>query len=353
MEYIEIFNKQCLSVLCYAWNRSAVVLRCSSCNLDAQIRRDIFHNISGLLEDLTRFALFCHFLVSCKMKKAALLLGFSYPGTESALPGIHVDLYRMYKWCQKAQFDDIHVVTDIVSIEANNNEDAESIQDLVTQHEVGQDIYVFVEELERKGVLSRYSGMSKLVSRIMDFASCADNILFYFTGHGKNRSLQLPQGDSLTFDRLFSTLFWRSTQEHQILVVLDCCHNDNIHMPFVLEGERFKLRSATGNKEKEEKRNYFRGEILCLVSSLSSQKSYTSSQGSVFTQVLSKCLANKTRKCSKIVSAINDQSKKMGTEARVYSSSPCLYRLWPWVFRRSSLDFFLDFDNNVVRIRRR
>jgi hypothetical protein len=286
------------------------------------------------------------------MKKAALLLGFSYSG-ESALPGIHIDLYRMYKWCQKAQFDEIHVITDITSIDAVSNEDAESIQDLITQHEVGQDIYVFVEELERKGALSRYSGISNLVSRIMDFASHADNILFYFTGHGKNRSLQLPQGDSLTFDRLFSTLFWRSTQEHQILVVLDCCHNDSIHMPFMLEGERFKLRSVTSTNEKEEKRNYFRGEILCLVSSLSSQKSYTSSQGSVFTQVLSKCLANKTRKCSKIVSAINDQSKKMGTEARAYSSSPCLYRLWPWVFRRSSLDFFLDFDNNVVRIRRR
>jgi hypothetical protein len=285
------------------------------------------------------------------MKKAAILLGFAYSG-ESALPGIHIDLYRMYECCRKAQFDFIHVVTDIASI-GTTHEDVDAVQDLITQHEVGQDIYVFVEELERKGILSRYSGVSNLVSKIMDCAKRADNVLFYFTGHGKDRSLQLPQGNSLTFDRLFSTLFWNSTQEHQIFVVLDCCHNDNIHMPFVLEEERFKLRPVTSYTENEEKRNYFQGDILCLVSSLSSQKSYTSPQGSVFTQVLSKCLANKEQKCSSIVSAINAQSKKMGTEARVYSSSPCLYRLWPWVFRRSSLDFFLDFDNNVVRIRRR
>ena len=281
------------------------------------------------------------------MKKVAILLGFSYLGTESYLPGINVDLYRMYKWCQKAQFDDVHVVTDIC------NETAEDLQELVTKHEVGQDVFVFVEELERKGILSRYSGISKLLSTLLEHVHNADSILFYFTGHGKNRSLLLPNRETLTFDRLFSTLFCRSTDEHQILVVLDCCHNDNIHMPFTLEGDKFKVRKAKTPNIGDDKRNYFLGEILCLVSSLSSQKSYTSSQGSVFTQVLSKCLAKKIRKCSSIVRAINEESKKMGTEAQVYSSSPCLYRLWPWIYKKSNMDFFLDTSNSMIRVSKR
>jgi len=222
------------------------------------------------------------------MDTIVVLVGLGYRESSSdALPGVVVDLYRMYKYAEKVISPrEICVVTDIT-----REENIENLREVLLDGKSGSDILCFFQNVQRLVPWTRASNISPrdLFSRI-----CRGNsrVLWYFTGHGKNGCMVLPDGSVESMQSIMHSVRdamcdgTESAHARELLWIIDCCHSSNLGLPFVLR-EALWERDDTVPAHSPAKRydeNFFKVRIISLSSSTMETASTTSVHGSAFTQ---------------------------------------------------------------------
>ena len=157
-----------------------------------------------------------------------LLIGFGYWGSSQVVPGTIVDLYRMALIARSVlKAKDVVVMTDITSEEA-----AENLRQLILDGEIGTDVLDFIGQ-----------------SRCIPWTTSIESVLFgrreifiYFSGHGRNGLVTLPNGQDYDLVGLVDRV---AAVGADVVALIDCCHASSVRLPFVLDDGRW-TRSDPG-----------------------------------------------------------------------------------------------------------
>lgn len=300
----------------------------------------------------------------------ALLIGFAYRGLEE-LPGTLIDLYQAWKFCSHQMIaDKIIVLTDIES-----DRSPLSLMRLIVDDVVDANIITFIEDLKKNKQYVQFRPLEfdVQVSTILKGIQ-VDKMMFYYTGHGictRNSTLEIKLPDKTTYPvkNIRDQIVQKSVLNSQILWIMDCCHANNLDLPYKWENNKYHLINPDYSPIPE---------IICLVSSMYTQKSASTNKGSPFTRSLFDGFKNKVRSISALKTHIDEEMKKLlptyrspsllaeifsidkdensqsnkyecsEQNASIYGSYPDLGSLWGWVYGCKNFTVKVDLDNNIV-----
>lgn len=230
------------------------------------------------------------------MSRLALLIGIEYSNSSDKLPGILVDLYRMYKTLRHLDFDSIVVVTDITEDPVDLTH-----SDALLNEEVDIGLATFIRSLDRHIILKDKTQLLNIIGdtlgsppaevvteteKILSIAtpSESDNnplgkeIFIFYTGHADDScSLLLPDGTSIETHELHLLIKTSLTSIDNLFIVFDCCHGNGFNLPFSLLGTRYRYNG---------KPNWFKSHIVCFCSSTEELTSTATRRGSSATRTL-------------------------------------------------------------------
>jgi hypothetical protein len=280
----------------------------------------------------------------------AILIGFSYSGKFS-LPGIIVDLYLVYQYCRRCHFDKIIVITDIQC-------DPVDMTTLVIDNVVDINIFTFITDLksEKSYLLFNPFQFQEQLTKVLSHGKHIgsdnlngnyDKLFFYYTGHGLNGGLRLPDLTILTTETLRKIIFRRNDSSEdnwkKIFCLFDCCHADGLKLPFhLMETPNGQLRYYLNDID-----NLISPEIICLVSTNQDEKTVISTYGSHFTRFIIDLLKKNCRKIKSLYQQFHQFRRKSifstgssldnilsgcPRNLKIYASYPNLYEIWDWCF---------------------
>lgn len=247
--------------------------------------------------------------------KLAFIIGFSYNHDEyqsnnhySLIRGIIVDLYMIYHYLIKSNYDKIIVVTDIYK-DVNPDETIPA----VINGDVTSDIFSFIEYLQSINNIYFYSNKDNFVEYLKQEVINANHLLVYYTGHAVQDKLLFPlivqyctldenifaddyqadntntlndkidtdldEGSFATSD-FINTIIESVNKNCQILLIIDCCNGSNFNLPFYMDN------NGVYHNNNIKTPIYTDREIICIVSSLHDEKSHSTLNGSPFTKTI-------------------------------------------------------------------
>lgn len=222
--------------------------------------------------------------------RKAFLIGFSYEGNKK-LPGISIDLYKVYSFLIKYgwQDEEIKILTDVVK-----DDSTDVLRDAILKNIVNADVLTFIEDTKEKGQYTLFKAHN-YYNNFSNFFTPASYYFVYYTGHCKDGNIILPNNSLLSLNLFKSYLIGEST-----LCIMDCCEA-GIKLPFILhekvyrcDGE-LKISDFTKNK------------IICISSSLENEKSITSGTGSFFTRCLFSILEDSSLSLATILQRVRKE----------------------------------------------
>lgn len=287
----------------------------------------------------------------------AILIGFNYSEMckkldESftihyLLPGIEIDLYRMYTYCKRKNFKQIFVITDIVA----DPQLTETLPLIVDDH-IDAGILHFISTLKQHNeyiavdVNNFTEQLTNIINNHQMQQHINGNLFFYYTGHGVKNFLLLPglnnkpilknaiqskeQNEKISLFKKapvfeIRDILLRSSMldkiniyYKEIIVVFDCCHASNLNLSYIFDGNRFKLKQFPMDYVIDR-------DLLLFASTSENTKAISSTKGSPFTYQLIKSLLASTSKISEL-------HKILQPSVQIYSSLPLTNNLWPWLF---------------------
>ena len=253
--------------------------------------------------------------------RKALLIGFQYSG-EKKLPGIATDLYQVYSFLKKHdwQDDEICVMTDI-----EKDESTDILKVPILEKIVDSDILTFVEECKNRNQYIRFTSHNHYNNFSSIFPK-TKNLFIYYTGHYKD-GIILPNMSLVDLtDYLLS---------ERIFCIMDCC-NAVLNLPFVLDETIFRCR---------EELKFYKQKIICISSSSEDEKSITTPSGSLFTRHLfSFLLKNDSSKLSSILKKMGKIGKQKGN---IEVTHPILCYIPPFFFSYPNLDISI-YNSHIV-----
>ncbi len=265
------------------------------------------------------------------MKYGCLLIGFEYKNIDTwrTLPGIPVDLYKVYLW-SKNICNNINVLTDI-----NKDYNTTRLKKAIIDGYVDSNLLSFIEDTktQKHHTLFVTHNTNNYISNnfetvIGDFIDGLDRIFVYFTGHCKNGHIILPDNTHISLDHIRDIL--SKNRQAQIIIILDCCESNGMSLPFIYN-TRYKLNSL----------HFIKPEIICLNSSHVGQDANATLSGSPFTRDLFQYLNKNTNKIVKIKDLDN---------IVITASHPNLNVLWSWFNHKIKTNMNVIIYNNVVNI---
>jgi hypothetical protein len=262
-----------------------------------------------------------------------LLIGFEY--RQKHLPGTVMDLYRSWKYFNQNNFN-ISIITDICRITGEINlsnwyKDNQSVIHLVKNY---NDFF---------GVINRYNHPD----------DC--RTILYYTGHGVDEGLVLPDGNSFSFITLHKILSKKMSDRDEIYYILDCCYPNSINLPFHLANNIWNL---VGKENK-----YFREKVMVITSSEGNKESLMKDSGSLFSRIFFQLISlvfkrKKSRNLTRFLRIINKHLKEYNQVTNIYSSHIVEPILWSWLGANYSYDiitvgsYVIISDRNKVSERR-
>jgi hypothetical protein len=269
------------------------------------------------------------------MKYGILLIGFEYKGTDkwNTLPGIPVDLYQAYRYFNHIT-KNILVFTDITQDYRTS-----ILKRAILDGYVDSNLLSFIEDTKDKNQYTQYISTQKggynnnnFDPTIIDFIKGVDRLVFYYTGHGKEGNIILPDDTYVSLDYIRDLLINHTGKKCQILSLLDCCQSSGMKLPYVISNGLYKLNCVNTITEKE---------IICISSSGIRNDSSATHTGSVFTRKLFGYLSNTIIPLSRL--------NKYGF---IYSTYPTIKILWGWVTTtyKNDIDLIIDNNNSVITV---
>lgn len=276
----------------------------------------------------------------------AIIIGFEY--ATNILPGALIDIYQAHKWCCSFGCS-TYVFSDI-----RNGIDDRIIKKNVDQGIVDSDIMSFYDLVDKTPVTTSnelLTGISDKLEQMTD-----ERLIIYYSGHGTKDALVLPNRELLPFIAFRDTILRQVSATTEIFWILDCCNPTGLHLPFVLNNNKFVLSSARVSCVLQP--------ILLIISSNSQEKSVTSDTGSLFTRYLFRILhnlnigssiASRNRNLRRLLGNLSSSIRRIHTgytqTVSLYSSYIIDPVLWLWIGNDDTVDIVTDISLSTLVIR--
>lgn len=241
-------------------------------------------------------------------KRKAILIGFEYENGKK-LPGIIVDIYKVYHFLKKISWEDSEIV---VFTDITKDYNTEILKVAIVEKTVDSEILTFIEDLKEKEQYiefkshNHYNNFQSYISNLPNYA------FIYYSGHSKNENLILPNNALISLD-----FFRDMLKSEETFLVMDCCEG-GINLPFILHENLFRLEYDT---------SFIKSEMICISSSLDNEKSITSRTGSLFTRYLFEEISNP---CLYNISKNIKSKVKFGN---ILVSQPKLHYIFNWFYK--------------------
>lgn len=280
----------------------------------------------------------------------AIIIAFAYSKTNQDpnrhhLPGILIDIYHAYKYVSSLT-KNVIVITDI-----NSNADISELKDSIINATVDLSILDLLNTLKVNNQLVEYTNKKELLSTIKRSCYLRDKIFVYYTGHSLHGNILLPtmnndlcyrQDNPVDFTvnfSIFRDALTTASSSSQIMVVLDCCGSQGLHLNYRLQNGIYSL-IPRGDKV------YPLQEILCISSTMSDEVSIASRGGSLFSYIFFNNL-RKYRDIVKLLEKVTEEtSKKFDQTPTVYSSYPDAKLIWRWLSVNDNVNVKLNLLGN-------
>lgn len=248
-------------------------------------------------------------------------LGYRQSGTH-ALPGVVLDLYRMYRYADRVMgAEDIYVVTDIT-----REENVKNLIDVLLSKQSGADILKFFQTVRRLVPWTAQNNLEPcdLFSRLCEGAT---RVMWYFTGHGKDGCMVLPDGSLEPMSNILDAVRLAmmrspSPEPRELLWISDCCHGSDLGLPFLLresaspswdldpsvEPEYLGRLSRFARDPRDDPGAFFSVRVIALSSSTRTSSSTTSLGGSDFTRRVCEGLYERLALHSLILHAADEEA---------------------------------------------
>jgi hypothetical protein len=277
----------------------------------------------------------------------AIVIGFYY---KDSLPGVFVDIFNTYNFCMKSDWK-TYILSDIDLYKLNNG-----IREGVISDKINSGITNFMNEsgrdnvnIHNKFVINNTDQLLNCFYNIL-LNEDIDKIFFYYSGHGENNCIVLPDDSVISFDEI-RNIFFDKGNVKDIFIILDCCNPSHFNLPFILEDKIFRLNGKLLVPTRDN--------IILLSSSLGNGESGSVRAGSFFTGNLYKqiidCDGYLPSISENITEKIREKNVNFGQTVSVYSSFNIVPFIWEWVFKvndqKNYRDIFYDpeIDSIVVK----
>lgn len=197
-----------------------------------------------------------------------ILIGFAYDNRDDELPGILLDLYKIYKCLKSFNIESV-ILTDIekkIKKEVVNN---------ILNNDIDLDIINFFEKVENYKIIKTPNELIDFLENIKKM----DDLIFYYSGHFNDKKIILPNRIMLSLDFLLEKL--NNIYEKSCLFIFDCCNFSGLGLCFDLNDEGIFIFKPMDF--------YYHKNIICISSSSIDEKSEASYKGSIFTTKLLNC----------------------------------------------------------------
>jgi hypothetical protein len=238
----------------------------------------------------------------------ALLLIFGYRDLEGMISDL-VTSYRYVTGVLGASTRDILIITDIFHDGLGSYEEMIEIQQLECYHR-------FQDLATTLSLISHWMRHASKGDRAL-----TDDVFIHISGHGRLRSLLLPNNELLTRDLLRLIVDgWSSSS--RLLLLIDTCHASSLlSLPFTARGYRSEADLVTP-------------QVILMTSCDEGQRANASQVGSLFTNAVLRYLSNgsSSRRVDVVRSEIKWVERGSHDTNPAISSSLPVTRLWSWLF---------------------
>lgn len=275
----------------------------------------------------------------------ALIIGFQYATYTKPLISALIDIYHAYTWCQTFHCD-IHLLTDIISI------DNDHLKSAVEEGMASPGLMTFYSTV-KKTLIHTASDLTTELQRVLSTIH-DEKLIIYYSGHGLNESMLLPDNTTMSFIDIRHTVFRAIAPTVKVLWILDCCNPNGLHLPFRLQKNKFVLSTA--------KISPVKNPLLLITSCEEKEKSAATAYGSVFSRSLFQILTkmnelNSTtanRNLRRLMGNISSEIRALHTgyvqTVSIYSSYIIDPVLWLWVGNSRHSDLDLDSTMSTILV---
>jgi len=282
-------------------------------------------------------------MVSNKMKCGILMIGFEYSKSKKwkTLPGISVDLYQAYQYFNTLT-KHIMVFTDM-----KTDHQTSVLQNAILNGYVDSGLLSFVEDMKESKQYTYYKSKTKnnytinnFDKTVKNFIENVDKLIIYYTGHGKNGKIILPDNTQVGLDYVRDLI---NSNKVEIISIFDCCQSNGMKLPYRFIKNRFKLNTT----------HFTSGNIISISSSQVDDDSETTQSGSVFTRILFQYLKQNKNIIS--IFDIYTYLKKHIKTTTIDSSYPNTKLLFNWFvsdkYIKNNISINVDTNNSVIKIK--
>lgn len=300
------------------------------------------------------------------------------------LEAVGIDLYHSYRFVQ--DYSKIKIITDI-----QDDMKIETIRESVEKGIVDVGIVSIISEIKEKGCYSLYQNKEAFIHEIEDFLQGEEKVLIYYSGHGKNGNLILPEEinqdnsrDNIRSNKKrsnqptskkyfegsqFIRIIKEKTQEDaEILMMMDCCKLNGLLLPYYFNSPEYELKHYfTNTKDQIEyrKRIYTTQNIISI---MNEADSLIINHGSLFTRYIFLLLISgkKSINIKKSGASIKylthpyidrylkTKYGKINHKTGIYVSSPMMKKIWSWVIGyQDQLSIKYDYQSRILEIERK
>ena len=277
----------------------------------------------------------------------AIILGLKYEKEIRELPGIIIDLYKIYLFCKSfGSIETIRIVSDITVEESVTTLSSPALTGIVSPG-----IISFIGDRKKDDTLLEYKSEEDFRGILSVYYSEEDKVMFYYTGHGIRNGIQLPKHEFLKYTDLKNLIFKTIEPRAECLIILDCCHCNDLSFPFILEDQNWKLIHDT---------DFTTINCVLITSTQEQEESNASVDGSVFTTSLMDIFhqaqdLNWVSIKDYLINQVNEKLAKNDEDTTVkkqtvnlYCTKPHIHELWKWLLGVPVLNVELDSNNILV-----
>src|SRR6056297_226797 len=277
----------------------------------------------------------------------AILIGFKYTKEYNELPGIVVDLYRIYNLLKKSNMN-ITIITDI-----EQDEEVQFLKDAVYKGKVKSNILSFIEHIKINNEYIRYINEHQFVKVCTQLFYEQKDVILYYTGHGENNTILLPKNSSIQMTDILQTIILNTKENATILSICDCCNGNSMGIPFKLNMTNGIL---TYSLSENNNRIYTKQQIIHITSSSINEAAVTSLYGSFFTNELVDILEHKNRnigECVKTLSRNLIGESKQNICVYLSHTNILLFPRWLYGEMDACINIEMDTIKKLIKIQKR
>ena len=303
--------------------------------------------------------------------KTAIIIAFTYQydNTRSSLPGVKIDLYKIYKYISKLDIDNIIVITDII-----DNINITEINKSIHLGIVKVDILDIIDTIKNKTKYMAYTAINTIndMTKFIDDninrdTNITDKLFIYYSGHSYNNNFLLPN-DQIYESKIFLDNIRKNINKGYIFTVMDCCRISSLGIHFIVKHEKNKNGDINTNYIYIDNTTIDNNNIILLASSNENQDSLSYTHGSMFTYCLIKVLNKNYNKgiyntninlkifkqeIDKYMNNLKTNINRLNIDlpnTRLYVSIPNINSIWPWLFGiKQTLKF--SYNNDILKIK--